>query len=169
MTEARAGLPRRLAAAAYDGLLVIALLLVYSALLLPFSGGEAITVDRFGALAYAYHAGSALIVAGYFGLSWRRRGQTLGMKAWRLRLAAAGGTSPDWRAIAARLLCAATLYLLALGGLLMHAAHRAGTAAALAALLPLAASLGLELVTGSGTLEDRASRTRVVLEPRRSR
>lgn len=169
MTDARAGLLRRLAAAAYDALLVVALLLVYSALLLPFSHGEAITVDRFGALAYAYHAGSAAVVAGYFGLSWRRRGQTLGMKAWRLRLTAAAGGLPGWWPIVARLVCAATLYLLAIGGLLMHAAHRAGILATGAALLPLAASLGLELATRAGTLEDRLSSTRVVVEPRRSR
>jgi uncharacterized RDD family membrane protein YckC len=169
VADARAGLLRRLAAAAYDGILAVALLLVYSALLLPFSRGEAITVDRFGALAYAYHAGSAAILAAYFGLSWRRRGQTLGMKAWRLRLETADGARPGWRAIGARLLVAAALYLLAIGGLLMHAAHRAGIVATVAALLPLVASFGLELATRAGTLEDRASRTRVVLEPPRPR
>jgi uncharacterized RDD family membrane protein YckC len=39
---------------------------------------------------------------GYFGLSWRRGGQTLGMRAWRLRLQRAGGGIPGWGALGLR-------------------------------------------------------------------
>ena len=39
-------------------------------------------------------------VAGlYTTISWRRGGQTLGMRPWRLRLAAADGTPPGWGAL----------------------------------------------------------------------
>ena len=36
-----------------------------------------------------------LLCFGYYGLSWRRGGQTLGMRAWRLRLRGAAGDVPD--------------------------------------------------------------------------
>ena len=35
----------------------------------------------------------------YATLSWRRGGQTLGMRPWRLRLVAAGGGVPGWKAL----------------------------------------------------------------------
>jgi uncharacterized RDD family membrane protein YckC len=43
---------------------------------------------------------------GYYGLSWRRGGQTLGMRAWRLRLVHASGQVPPWRAVLLRYLVA---------------------------------------------------------------
>ncbi|MBN6150326.1 RDD family protein [Xanthomonas sp. AmX2] len=55
-------------------------------------------------------------VAGlYATLSWRRGGQTLGMRPWRLRLHATDGTPPSWSALWRRYLVG-TLSLL-LGGL----------------------------------------------------
>jgi uncharacterized RDD family membrane protein YckC len=45
-----------------------------------------------------------LVGFGYFGLSWRRGGQTIGMRAWRLRLVAVGGPArtPGWGALVVR-------------------------------------------------------------------
>ncbi len=37
-----------------------------------------------------------LVVFAYFGLCWTRSGQTLGMRAWRIRLEGADGGRPDW-------------------------------------------------------------------------
>lgn len=52
----------------------------------------------------------ALLVAatfGYFGLSWKRGGQTLGMRAWRLRLLSADGAATvSWKQILLRSLVA---------------------------------------------------------------
>lgn len=70
----------------YDALLVIAIMMLMTAALLIFTGGEAITAERFGALEYVYRAVLLLVIMIFFGAFWTRRGQTLGMVAWRLRL-----------------------------------------------------------------------------------
>ena len=106
MPATQAGLIRRLGAAAYDGLLVLAVLFLVTALLLIPTRGEAITPANVGAWAYAYDSVLALLVAGYFGLAWTARGQTLGMKAWSIRLETAAGTTAGWRAVLLRLACA---------------------------------------------------------------
>jgi uncharacterized RDD family membrane protein YckC len=160
-----AGIFRRLAAAGYDGLLLAAVLFLVTGLLLLATHGEAITRGRVGAWAYAYQTLLALLVVAYFGVSWTARGQTLGMKAWGIRVETAEGALPAWRLVLLRLACAAPLYLAAVGAALLGMAHRAGWPALLAGSLPLAASLGLHALTGRGTLHDRLSRTRVVAEP----
>lgn len=55
------------------------------------------------------------LTGAYAIISWRRGGQTLGMRPWRLRVIAADGTSPTWRAAALRYLVASLSLLL--GGL----------------------------------------------------
>jgi uncharacterized RDD family membrane protein YckC len=40
-----------------------------------------------------------LVTGAYATLSWRRGGQTLGMRPWRLRVTAADGSPPTWRAL----------------------------------------------------------------------
>ncbi len=56
-----------------------------------------------------------LVTGAYAVLSWRRGGQTLGMRPWRLKVIAADGTAPSWRALCQRY-AMATVSLL-LGGL----------------------------------------------------
>jgi hypothetical protein len=71
---------RRLGAILYDGLLVFALLMLATALLLPFTGGQRIPP---GTLSHQIYL---LVVAYlYFDYCWRHGGQTLGMKAWKFR------------------------------------------------------------------------------------
>lgn len=50
----------------------------------------------------------------YATLSWRRGGQTLGMRPWRLRLVASGAETPTWRALWLRY-AVATVSLLGAG------------------------------------------------------
>ena len=76
-----AGLGRRLGALIYDALLAISILFFATAVLLPFTGGEAISSDN---LVYPVYL--LLVVFAYFGGSWCRGGQTLGMRAWRLKV-----------------------------------------------------------------------------------
>jgi uncharacterized RDD family membrane protein YckC len=161
LQPAPAGTLRRLAAAAYDGLLLAAILFLATALLLFATHGEAITRARVGAWAYAYQALLVALVAAYFGVSWTARGQTLGMKAWGIRVETAAGATPGWRRALLRFGCAAPLYLALLAGLLAYLAHRAGPAALLAGV-PLLASFGAHALLGRGTLDDRLSGTRVV-------
>jgi uncharacterized RDD family membrane protein YckC len=98
----------------YDLLLVLALLMVITALFLPLTGGEAITTDRVGAFEYAYRVVLLVAMVFYFGWSWTRRGQTVGMIAWRLRLERADGSLLNWKQTITRM-AAATVSLAAAG------------------------------------------------------
>jgi len=95
-TVTRAGLLRRLGAMIYDGLLLLALLMVTTALFLPFTGGEAISPHDTPALEYAYRGVLVVVVVGFHGLFWTRRGQTLGMASWRLRVEREDGRLLGW-------------------------------------------------------------------------
>jgi uncharacterized RDD family membrane protein YckC len=113
-TKTSAGVLRRFGAMFYDALLLIALMMVVTAALLPLTGGEAITVDRFGALEYVYRGLLLLIIVVFFGGFWTRRGQTLGMAAWRLKVERNDGSLLSWSDVLKRL-AGATVSLLALG------------------------------------------------------
>jgi uncharacterized RDD family membrane protein YckC len=157
-----AGTFRRLAAGVYDGLLLLAVLMLSTAALQAFTGGEAITYVSVGAWEYVYRFAMAALVAGYYGLAWTRRGQTLGMKAWKLRVERPDGGLPRWGDVLRRLGCAAPLYLLAIAGVLAFMTRVAGPGVLVACAVPLAASYAWLALRGTGTLHDLASRTRVV-------
>ena len=109
-----AGVFRRLGAMFYDLLLLVALMMVVTAALLPLTGGEAITSDRYGAYEYAYRVMLLAIVILFFGGFWTRRGQTLGMAAWRMKIERADGSLLTWSDVIKRL--GAATVSLALGG-----------------------------------------------------
>jgi uncharacterized RDD family membrane protein YckC len=157
-----AGIFRRLAAGVYDGLLLLAVLMLSTAALQAFTGGEAITYASVGAWEYVYRFAMAALVAGYYGLAWTRRGQTLGMKAWKLRVERPDGGLPGWGDVLRRLGCAAPLYLLAIAGVLAFMTRIAGPGVLVACAVPLAASYAWLALRGTGTLHDLVSRTRVV-------
>lgn len=92
-----AGLLRRLAAMVYDLLLLIALWMLGTAALLPFTGGEAVPAGHILFRLYIL-----LITFLFFGLFWTRGGQTLGMKAWRIRVQQPDGRPITWRQAAIR-------------------------------------------------------------------
>jgi len=106
----------RLAALSYDLFPVIALVFAASALMLLVRGGEPVTPES--AAAYLEMAWLWTACGAYFVLSWRRGGQTLGMRPWRLRVVDAQGRTPSWAALCARY-AAATLP--ALGALYLAA------------------------------------------------
>ena len=162
MAGPSAGTFRRLAAATYDGLLLLAVLMIVTALLMLFTHGGAITRASVGAYEYPYCALLLMCVAGYYAPAWTRRGQTLGMKAWNIRVESQAGELPTLRQALLRLIVAAPLYLLAIAGVLVMIAHRGGPLVLGACLAPLVASFAVHALTGKGTLHDRLSRTRVV-------
>ena len=93
----------RLLALAYDLLPVLALWFVVAA---GFTAahGDAVRGGVLGLLEFAV----LWAVAGvYATLSWRRGGQTIGMRAWRLRVTDAVGGAPGWRALWLRYLVGA--------------------------------------------------------------
>ncbi|HYG54679.1 MAG TPA: RDD family protein [Burkholderiales bacterium] len=77
------GLPRRLAAMVYESVLLFAVAFFAAWLFFFASGGRDATQ---GSLRYALQVFIALVFAGYFLWSWLRGGQTLAMKAWKIRL-----------------------------------------------------------------------------------
>ena len=99
----RAGFGRRLAALVYDAFLLAALLMVFTGGALFFTHGAAVVPATAGNWVYVYRAGLVLVIAGYYALNWRRSGQTLGMRAWRLRTVSASGRTPSWGAVILRL------------------------------------------------------------------
>ena len=92
----RAALPRRLGALLYDGMLLLAVLMVATALFLPLTGGEAIDPQADPLLELLYRLTLVLLIVGFNGLFWTRRGQTLGMQSWRLRVEREDGRLLTW-------------------------------------------------------------------------
>lgn len=78
---------RRFAAGIYDLLIVLALWFA--------TGAAALALTR-GALAASnplFRAALVLVALGYFALSWQRGGQSIGARAWRLRVEDRSGQS----------------------------------------------------------------------------
>ena len=160
-----AGLLRRLAALIYDSLLVVALLFFATFAVLPLSGGEAITPDSQGPGAYVYRGWLLAVAFAYFGICWVRGGQTLGLRAWRIRLQSADGSAASWAAAAVRFAIGATLVLMAFIGLwsLRDPGRSLGDLPAALMLLPALANLSWILVDPAGrSLQDLAGGMRVV-------
>lgn len=86
------GLIRRLAAMLYDGLLLTALLFVATAIItLPLGYPSGVMLLVFQVFIFG------LIPLIFFTGFWIRGGQTLGMRAWRLRLVRMDGEEIGWR------------------------------------------------------------------------
>ena len=98
---------RRLAAVFYDVLVLIAIWMFAAALVLLAFHGE-VDVAHQPALYHFVLQGVLLaLTALYFVFSWSRGGQTIGMRAWRLRVTDAVGGAPGWRALWLRYLVGA--------------------------------------------------------------
>jgi uncharacterized RDD family membrane protein YckC len=85
------GLIRRLAAILYDLLLLIALLFVATAIItlpLGYPSGAMLLVFQF----FIFEIIPLIFFAGF----WIRGGQTLGMRAWRLKLVRMDGGNINW-------------------------------------------------------------------------
>jgi len=109
-----AGVGRRLAALIYDGLLLIALSMAYGAAVLAFQVHVLEQVPAEGERAQmglAGFAGWMLILMGFYCLFWRRFGQTLGMKAWKLVLTNTAGERASWGQCLARCLLASFSFI----------------------------------------------------------
>lgn len=173
MTAAAPAPPwRRLAAACYDGLLLIAVWMVtlLASLFLHQLLGMARN-DHFNSL-LLFLSGLA-----FFGWSWTHGGQTLGMRAWRLRLMRDGGADVRWPVAAVRYAMMLTCWLVVLAVLVLPllppavAARVPRLTQALegCAVFTLVVLL-LPLLDGRRrTLYDRLTSTEVVLLPREPR
>ncbi len=87
----RAGLARRLAAIFYDTLLLFAVLFFATALALPFTHGQAVRPHN------PWYSSYLLLVTFFFlAWFWVHGGQTLGMRAWGLRVQRRDGGPISW-------------------------------------------------------------------------
>jgi uncharacterized RDD family membrane protein YckC len=91
---ARPGLLRRLAAIFYDCWLVAALWLIGAFADLAIRRALGLGTDGAHPLLQIYLVAAPLLFYGWF---WTHGGQTLGMRAWRLKLVARDGKPADWR------------------------------------------------------------------------
>jgi uncharacterized RDD family membrane protein YckC len=116
MTSTPASLWLRLAAALYDFFPLLALWMLTAGVVLLVSHGEVDVAHP--SLSYRLGLRSALlaITAAYFVISWARGGQTIGMRAWRLRIVGAdGGVLPWPRAVLRFVVVCVSLGALGLG------------------------------------------------------
>jgi len=132
-----AGLLRRLAALAYDLLLLTAVLACYSFVVIVARGAAVPAGTAW------YSASLPLIAFAFFGWGWTHGGQTLGMTAWRIVLQSEDGRSLGWRQAALRFV------------------------AMCLSALPLGLGFWWAWLDRDGlTWHDRLARTRVVYRPR---
>ncbi len=94
----------------YESLLLAGVIFFAGSLFLAVSGSS-----LGGWLRHAFQAYLFLVIGLYFAGSWHRRGQTLAMKTWKLRLVGADGTGITSRQAMVRYVCAWPC--LALGGI----------------------------------------------------
>ena len=136
-----AGFLRRFAAIVYDSLLLFSVLFFATLVLLLLNGGRAIPPNE--PLYTTYLIGVSFL---YFGWFWTHGGQTLGMRAWRLRIEPETGGPVSWK-----------LALMRFGS-------------AILSWLPLGAGYLWMLIDRRGlTWHDRLSGTRVILTPKAKR
>ncbi len=92
---------RRLICLVYESFLVFAVSIFASLPFLAVAG-----IGAIGWMRHAYQGYLFLVIGAYFVWCWRRRGQTLAMKTWKLRLVGAGGARVTLRQAMLRYACA---------------------------------------------------------------
>jgi uncharacterized RDD family membrane protein YckC len=165
-----AGLLRRLGAACYDSLLLIAVLMIATIPFLPFLHGRVLVPQEVGwPLVYAYRVWLVAVSVVFFGFFWTRRGRTLGMQAWRLRVEDERGALLTWPLAVRRLIFVTAPWLPSL--IVFAAAEQLGSrmlkSLGMALLLIGFASLATYRFDPCGrTWSDRHAKSRLVTLPK---
>ena len=95
-----ASLIKQLAAMLYDSMLIFAVLFFVSAIAILFNRGEAIESNPWFSLYLL------LTVFTFYAWFWKKSGQTLGMRVWKIRIVNVSGGNPDWGVCYLRLVSA---------------------------------------------------------------
>lgn len=119
LCSSAAGLGRRIAAMAYDWLLLGAVFFVGTLALVLLRGGVAVAPGT-----WWYTLGLGGIAFLFYGWFWTHGGQTLGLRAWKLRVERWDGGTLSWRDAAARFAAAGTLLVPPALGLLWVSVDR---------------------------------------------
>ncbi len=85
---------RRLLVILYDSIAALAIMFLVSAIWVSLNSGQAISVDTNVYPLYLLTLWLAIWL--YLAISWRRAGQTLGMRAWRVHLLNSEGNKISW-------------------------------------------------------------------------
>jgi uncharacterized RDD family membrane protein YckC len=88
---------RRLAALFYDLLVLVAIWMFAAAMVLLAFGGEVDVAHQPPLYHVTLQVVLLALTALYFAISWSRGGQTIGMRAWRVRVVEASGHGLDFR------------------------------------------------------------------------
>ncbi len=99
----------RVASAVYDGMILVALWIFATMLLMPFTHG-AIDPPLPWNLPFDLYILAVSFL--YLGGLWHRTGQTLGMRAWRLKVVARNGGAITWTQALLRMLAGLFSWLL---------------------------------------------------------
>lgn len=159
----------------YDSLLVMGVLALSSGLLVvPFTGKALLIPAELGGWAYALRVVQVLLIVLFFGYFWTQRGQTIGMLAWRLRIARNDGRLPSWPdALKRQAVLGVLLLPFFLGNWLVWgdwSDRSLRSVAIYASLAPLAACyLWIWIDRERRSWHDRISGTRLWLAPKRVR
>ena len=76
----------------YDSLLIAALMFTFTLILVVLGGGTAISPASWG-----FNISLLALNILFFGWFWTHGGQTLGMRAWKIRVERLDGTALSWR------------------------------------------------------------------------
>jgi len=91
-----AGLLRQVAAMGYDALLVLGCWVVVTAILMLLSGGRLAQPERPAGLVIVLQVSLIFTAWLFFAWFWTHGGQTLGMRAWRLKLVGVDQETVRW-------------------------------------------------------------------------
>ena len=94
-----ASLFKRLAALLYDGLLIFAILFIATGMAMLINQGTIVSPS----LVYLIFAG---VIFTFYGWFWSKSGQTLGMRAWKIKIVSELGGYPGWSIVFMRLIFA---------------------------------------------------------------
>jgi uncharacterized RDD family membrane protein YckC len=156
---------RRIAAIPYEGLLLLALVLIAS---FPIAGLKGLTLVGVPHLVFQ---GYLLLVTGlYFTWQWQKNGQTLPMKTWRFRVAKSDGTRLSWGRAVLRFTTALFFFGPACAGvLLLFFPDRVSPLITMWAFFPLIATLLYARFDAEGQfLHDRLAGTSIEDAPKPS-
>jgi uncharacterized RDD family membrane protein YckC len=106
MQVQNAGLGRRLGAALYDSLLVMALMAFGTVPAVVIRGGEAVDPGSI-----TYKLAMLAIAWLFFAIFWSRYGRTLGLQSWRMRIETFEGSQPTFAAASIRFFAAILSWL----------------------------------------------------------
>lgn len=165
-----AGILVRLYCLIYDGLLLVALWMITTALLVPLATPEqaaqqhqvAVASDSFRQL--VLFPALVAITWLFYGYFWTRAGQTLGMQTWRLKVVRADGQRLRWTDAVTR--CASACILPVVSGLIGQLTYGSPKAVLLSLVIGFIANYLWMLWNGRGfTWHDQLSRTVVLRLP----